>query len=181
MPSKRVRRSRNNFKDGIYTTENGVKLRLKPVPAMLLESAQSMIPVPEIPKFLDENTGNMKENPMSPAYERAMEIYQSQRGAITIIAALSRGAVLLDENGEPADPPDDGWKEEIAFFGADWRHPEPKGYQSVTGVVELPEEWAEKCSYLMYVVMTAEDMSGILEALVGGEEYDAAVKSFQSD
>lgn len=177
------KRSRNasRIKDGVYTTDSGLKVKLKPVPGMLLESAQSMIPVPEIPMFTDPNTGNLKENPESESYRHALQIHQEQRGTMAVLAALVKGVELIDDEGKPLDPPDDGWKEEIAFFGADWRNPTPQGYKSVSGAVSLPESWAEKASYLMYVVLSTEDLTTILGAIAGGEEYEAAVKSFQGN
>ena len=183
MPVKRRkpnRKKKQRIVDNVFTFDNGTKARLNPIPALLLDKAAAQLEVPKVPIFVTD-AGHEKENPTSPTYLADIDTFNSQRGSLMILTSIALGVQLVDGDGEDIDPPDNGWKETIAVFGADWRTPTPKGYAPLGEDVLLPEEMAEKCSYLMYVVMTTEDISALLEHLLGGEGYDEALRTFQSD
>lgn len=182
MPTKK-RQAHKAPGQNVFTLANGMKLRVKPMPAMLLQRAASRVPAPEVPIYIDERTGTEKENPTSPKYQAALQEYQVQQSAVMLFAALSLGTELLDENDEVVDhPPDDGWKDVIKFIGdIDWRKPTYLHQIDQEVDVQMPEEWAEKCAYLIYYALTADDLTTLFEILVGSEGYADALANFQGD
>ena len=186
MPAKRSRKTSGvsanpKYQDGVFTLDSGLTLMIKPLPALLLEKAASESPHQRYQ--CTSTSGRVIRKRTRPARRdlAAVQEHQSAQSAMMVFTALALGTEIIDENGDVmASPPDDGWKDFImAIGGVDWR--KPTYIHNQKNEVDLPEAWAEKCSYLMYYVMTADDISSLFEVLVGGEGYNEALKSFPSD
>lgn len=67
------------------TLSNGVVLKVKPMPPMLLNSVANSIPEPEVPKVYLEDKGREEPNPNHPAYLRAV----SDRAAAISLAMMN--------------------------------------------------------------------------------------------
>lgn len=91
------------------TLSNGVVLKIKPMPPMLLTSVQNSIPEPAIPVVFLEDKGRDEPNPNHPEYIRAMNERAEALAMATsnLILYACTSAVSVPEG--VFGPDDDGW------------------------------------------------------------------------
>lgn len=159
-----------------FNLERGHRVSVTPVPAFLLERAQSRIPYPRIPMFIDEE-GNEWENPGDPDYVAERQAVEARRISAAMMAAIVYGVELVDEEGQTVPPPDDGWERKLGFLGIDWRKPIDEA-SDVLGT-DSDMEFARAASYLLYWCMTQTDIQNLMAHMsVGGEATATAEAAF---
>lgn len=100
----------NKDKD-IYTLSTGVRVRLLPVSALLIQSAMSRIKDPPVPIVKDEEQGREYDNPSDPAYLEALAQASLDRGYARLNTIILWGVELIDDM-----PEDDTWLEKLKLM-----------------------------------------------------------------
>src|SRR3990170_1168546 len=95
---------------GVYTLDTGVRVRVKPIPAAVIDEVTARIPQPVVPKWYDKEIEREIENPSDPAYIRALEEYDRKRGSAMIDACVMFGLDLVD-----GLPDNDKWLAKFKF------------------------------------------------------------------
>lgn len=95
----------------VVTLSTGIRARIRPVSAKLLDEVQQMVPQPPVPKQFIEEKGREEENPLHPAYLRAIEEANHERGKRTTEALLLFGVEL-----EAPIPPDEEWLPRLSYM-----------------------------------------------------------------
>ena len=95
----------------VVTLSTGIRARIRPVSAKLLDEVQQMVPQPPVPKQFIEEKGREEENPLHPAYLRAVEEANHERGMRTTEALLMFGVELV----EPI-PPEEEWLPRLTYM-----------------------------------------------------------------
>jgi len=159
------------------TLDNGIVLRLKPVPPMLVREAAKNIPDPPVPKVYIEAKGREESNPMDPAYLAAVQEANVRRGEAGQILALLMGTELESVPAGMYGPDDDGWVEEI------------RAVNDVAGItVEISDEPGSKRRYLdwlrLYAVSSETELFLLGRLVTIGvalteQEVQAAAESFR--
>lgn len=92
-------------------TKSGVRIRLLPVSASLIEEVTRRIVDPEVPQWYNEQRERNEPNPDDPAYIKALEETARKRGVAVMDAMCMFGVELVD--GVPAD---DSWVKKLRFM-----------------------------------------------------------------
>ena len=156
-----------------FTTSNGIVLKLKPVPPLLVMDAQRSIKEPTPPKIPnydkgDEGDAPLEENPSDPTYLREMAAYQSQVGELSNAIFLTRGVdvISVPEGIDKVD--DEGWADDVQEF---------------TSLV-IPKVGRRRMyCWLKYVALTSlDDFQGLLNKLtsLGGVTLESDVQQAQA-
>jgi hypothetical protein len=147
----------------------GVRARLVPVPEGVLEDVERRIPDPDVPIVLIEEEGTEHENPNDPAYIKALEDAQRQRGVAIIEALCLFGVELLD-----GLPEDDRWRKKLEFYAK-------RGHIDLSWV-DWDDPMEEEFVFVRYVFLTVELMQYLAQiARMTPEELARAEASFQGD
>lgn len=163
----------------IFTLENGLRVRLRAVPAFLVDRVQAQIKIPDPPIFIEEETGREISNPTDPDYLRQVDEAQTRKIAVSMLSAVIFGVELIDDEGNPKDAPsaeEDNWESMLAYMGVDWR-------EALLEQVPLPPNtdlnFARNACYLLYTQIGNDDISYIVsKTLGGGMAYAEAVDTF---
>lgn len=92
-------------RDGIVTLSTGVRVKFKPVSALLIQNARRQVKDPTVPKEPNpDKDGEMTENPWHPDYIKAMKEADERREDVTFDVTLIMGLELVD-----GMPPDEEW------------------------------------------------------------------------
>lgn len=160
-----------------FTMENGIVLRIKPVPPMMLRTAARHLERPKPPMWHNEAKGTDEENPFDPDYLR-----DSQQWAIDVSDAgfalaliLGTEVVSVPDGIEPVDS--DAWIEDL------------RAAHEVIGrdFVVHTEGKARYLDWLrLYAIPTNTDTFRLTKILTSGialtdEEVEAAARSFRRD
>lgn len=95
----------------IYTTENGIKLKLKKISRLLVVDAAKKVMLPKPPTVFIEDKGRMEENPSDPTYIEELQAAEYQRGMVTIAAYLVLGTSVLEVPAGIDRPEDTEWSD----------------------------------------------------------------------
>jgi len=98
----------------------GAKVRIKPIPAVILQMLQKEHPEPRIPISIVKMGGKDVEepNPNDPRYRRALDQHRLEMGDATLKLMMLRGMEILEL--PPTMSPyeeDDTWVEELEVIG----------------------------------------------------------------
>lgn len=98
-----------------FTLSNGIVLKMKPVPPVLLQAVTNEFQPPPIPKVHIEEDDRWEENPSDPSYiEELGKIAEAQNKALAdLVMAVGSEVVSVPEGYER--PEDDGWIEHVKF------------------------------------------------------------------
>lgn len=151
----------------------GAKVRIKPIPAVILQLLQTEHPEPEVPISIVQMGGKdvPVPNPDSPAYRRALDQHRLEMGDATLKLMLLRGVEILELAPHMRSyEEDDTWEEELELVG-----------------ITVPKKaLARKVQWLRYRILGyVQDFERIQEACwrLGGvskEEIAAAEARFQA-
>ena len=136
----------------IVVLSTGVRARVRPVAASLLEAVRLRIPLPRPPVQMIPEKNREEENPFDPEYLRQMEDANRARNTAVGDAAIMFGVELLD------GVPDDGWESKLALLNIS------------VGADALAREFA----YKKYIVVAAPDLRLILARTTGVSEEQVA-------
>jgi hypothetical protein len=152
---------------GIITLSTGVRARIRPVSATLLDEVSQMVPAPEVPKQFIESKGREELNPLDPAYQQAVKDADRQRGLKTTEALIMFGIELVD-----GMPPEAEWLPKLAYM-------QKRGLLDLTRF-DLDDLLEVELVYKLYVAVSGADLmyvsmaSGLTE-----KEVAEAMTSFQ--
>jgi len=102
--------------DGLLTLSNGVRLKLRTVPPLLLNTVANKFPRPEVPTVYIKDDDRTEENPNDPDYLLALKDYErkQQEGMVNLL--LGRGTQLVFVPDGLQRPEEDGWLEEVGEY-----------------------------------------------------------------
>jgi hypothetical protein len=93
------------------TLTTGVRARILPVSATLIDEVTSKIPDPEVPTFFNEAKSREEPNPSDPEYLRRLSDAERKRGVAALDALVMFGVELLD-----GLPEDRGWLTKLQYM-----------------------------------------------------------------
>jgi hypothetical protein len=158
--------------DTVIITQRGVKLKIKPVPSMLIVDATKRIREPEVPMFHNTQKDRDEPNPADPKYLQALQDYKLQINDITQLAYLGNGVSIIEPLPDDVCPiQDDEWVETVQLVG-----------------VDVPSNGAaRRIAWLRYYVLSDQDFGDVLKsiAIAGGsvteEQVAEAEASFRDN
>lgn len=101
------------------TLSNGIVLRVKPMPPLLLNAIANSIPEPEVPMWWNEDDQRHEANPNHPEYQKALADRNATIGMRIIDATLSVGTELVAVPGTMIPPESDSWIRRLKLTGQD--------------------------------------------------------------
>jgi hypothetical protein len=100
--------AKESSSDDIRLLKSGVRVRLKPVPAPLIDAVVEKIPEPEIPIWHNEAYDRDEPNPSDPQYVKDLADADRKKGLAAIDAMAMFGVELVD-----GLPPDEEWLDNL--------------------------------------------------------------------
>jgi len=157
----------HSLADEVVVLSTGIRARIVPVAATLIDEIRTHIPDPPVPT--QEIDGKKHENPLHPEYRQALKDAQDERTTATLDAFVMFGVELVD-----GMPEDDGWVEKIRFM-------ERRGVLDLS-VYDLKNDLDREFVYKRYIAVSSKDMRKIgVASGVLAEEIERAMDSFRSD
>jgi hypothetical protein len=153
-------------------TRDGVKLKIRAVPSLVVLAIQKQCNEPAVPIFRNEEKQRDEENPNDPNYIRAVKDYNEKVGELTTQAYLANGIEVVEPLPDGIySLDDDKWAEGLKLVGLD-----------------IPDEGiARKVAYLRWYLIPDEDVADIIGkiAVAGGvvseEQIAKAAESFRDN
>jgi hypothetical protein len=172
-PAPDVAKERKEEEELIVTLIGGIRAKVLPVPASLIDEVASRIEEPKVPVWHNEEKGRDEPNPSDPAYIKELAEVERQKGLAAIDALAMFGLELidpiqtLDEEGNEAT-----WLKKLRFMGT-------KGLfdldeYDLDNPMELEYLWKRYIGVDTNVLSRISRTSGITQ-----EEVTEAEKSFQ--
>jgi hypothetical protein len=138
----------------IVTLSTGVRARIRPVAAFLVEAVRLRIPLPRPPvQKIPEKGDREEENPFDPEYKRQLADAQRQRNLAVGDAYILFGAELVDP------VPDDGWEQRLQLLGLE---------------VDVADPLARDFAFKKYVAVGNADLQMIISRSSGVSEEEVA-------
>jgi len=145
----------------------GVRARIVPVSASLVDSTVSLVKNPPVPKFYNEEKGREEDNPLDPVYLAAREEAERKRIAAAIDAMIMFGVELVD-----GLPEDDRWLEKLQFLAR-------RGQLDLSGY-DLEASLDREFLYKKFVAVGSADLIRIGEkAGLRPQDVSDQLKSFR--
>lgn len=159
----------------IWQLGNGDFVKVRDVSPLMLDQVMAAVEDPPVPVAkVDVGEGKTEDfqNPNDPEYLRDLAKAEADRQRRSVHAVIVHGMTLVDEEGNPIDPPDpseDPWEFRLKFNGVNWR----KEIEKISGELESEEEvkFARMIAYIMFAAMNTDDM-GRAMTLAGASEED---------
>lgn len=153
----------------IFTTADGVVLKLKPVSQVLIAARGRDIPIPEPPMIaIEEKDGREEPYYGAPSYLKAMEDYNTRVNDLARISLLYLGTRLVEVPDDFPTPESTGWSEELedpAVWGQD--------------AMKVPTDVSERYVFwLSYIALARDnDLVEVIAAIrsLGGSVTQLAV------
>lgn len=148
----------------------GVRARLTPVSATLVQDVISRIKDPEIPTWYNKEKEQDEPNPADPKYLAACAEVEQKRVQSALDAAVMFGVELLD--GVP-DVETDPWLKRLRYL-AEKRH------LIDLSEFDLDDEMDREFLYKRYVAVAADDYAQVVMLSgVPAEEVERATRTFR--
>lgn len=153
----------------IVTLSTGIRARIVPVAAHLIDEAMFEIKDPLVPKQ-DLGKGRDEPNPLDPEYKQALSDAEHARGIAASDTLILVGVQLIDEI-----PEDGTWLKHLKFL-------EKLGHFKVLNKFDLEDELDREFVFKKYHAISTRDFTLIGNASgMSQEEIDLAVRGFQGD
>jgi hypothetical protein len=153
----------------VVTLVSGVRVRLVPVPASMIDAVTSRVKDPEIPMFYNADMQRDEPNPLDPIYQRQLSEAARKRGLAAIDAMSMFGIELVD-----GMPEDEGWLQKLQAM-------ERRDLLDLSEF-NLEDEVDREFVYKKYVVATTDLLRKLTELSgVSEEDVAAAEKSFRGN
>lgn len=150
----------------VVTLSTGIRARIVPVAASLVEDVMNAVPEPEVPTFMNEQKGREEPNPHDPSYQRAMRQYERERNDAAMSALVLFGLELED-----GVPDDDTWLKKLQFI-------ERRTQLDLSGF-DLNDELDQEFVYKRYIACGTMDLITIgRKAGLSQEDVQEAVNTF---
>lgn len=152
----------------VITLSTGIRGKIIPVGASLIDDVVALVENPPVPKFFNEEKGREEENPNHPDYVQAMANAQRQRAVAAMETLLVFGLDLVD-----GIPEDDGWLKKLKFL-------ERRGSIDLSMYPE-DDPMAIELMYKKYVAVGTLDLILIgKHAGLNSRDVEEAAKAFKS-
>lgn len=162
-------RARQGSDEEIVTLSTGIRARLVPVSASLVQDAASRVEDPPVPMWYNPDKEREEPNPADPDYLRKLERADQRRGVAAIDVLVVMGVELVD-----GVPDDDRWLNKLKLL-------ERQGHVDLTGY-DLEDALDREFVYKKYVAVGNEDYATIMQfSGVGEGEVRRARRSFRGD
>lgn len=154
---------------GEVTLSTGVRVRLRPVPAWLVQETQSRVQDPPVPVWHNPDKGRDEPNPADPEYLAGVQRAAVKRAEAGTDVLVLYGVELVD-----GVPPDGEWLPRLRFL-------EKRGLFALSDY-DLADPLERAFVFVKFVAMGNDDWA-LLGRVAGlsGEDVDRAVKSFRGD
>ena len=155
--------------DAIITLENGVRIRILPVSATLIDEVTSRIEDPEVPMWKNPDKDRDEPNPNDPKYIKALRDADRRRGVASMDAMVMFGVELVD-----GVPEVDGWLKKLQAL-------EHLGRLDLSAY-DLNDPIDIEFLYKRFVIADARLLEKIgKKSGLGAEDLERAERSFPSD
>lgn len=170
LPDPVAEAAKELVSDDIETLRSGVRVKLVPVPAALVDAVTSKIKEPEIPiVVLGDGSGREEANPNDPVYQKEMDEVRRLRGLAAIDAMAMFGVELVD-----GLPPDEEWLDKL-------KQMEAMELLDLSQY-DLEDKTIKELVFKKFVAVTTDVITRVTEISgISPEEVAAAEESFQSN
>lgn len=166
-PAVEVGKARSNG-DGIVTLSTGVRARLKPVAASLINDVTTRVRDPKVPIWHDPEKDRDIPHPDDPAYLEARLEAQQKRSAAALDAMILFGVELVD-----GVPDESEWLPKLKFM-------EKAGHISLEGY-DLTNEFEREFVFKKYIAVGTNDLDVVGNLMgISEEAVKKAAESFPS-
>lgn len=180
-------RNRNNANEAIVTLAkehdgernslvvlaSGVRARLMPVAAGMIEEAQSSIKPPTVPKWFNPDKDREEDNPNDPVYVQALRDTEVKQHQAALDAMIMFGVVLVDEDGNEIGVP------ELGQWATRLRWMEKRGQIDLSGL-DLEDPMDREFVYKKYIAVSPQDIISVSRRSGFGErEIQKALDNFR--
>lgn len=160
----------------VFTTRNGVQLKLRGVSPFLVLESQKRVVKPQEPTWFNEAKSREEPNPNDPNYLRSVDEYNTKMAEVVNDTYLANGVTLLPDQTLPENVPnidDDDWVDGLRYSLG----------------IDIPASGiGRRVLWLKYCVVThVEDLGDLIAAisvasgLVSEEQVQQAVESFRDN
>lgn len=156
----------------LITLANGIVLKPRPVPPLVLARVEKKFKYPPVPQLMDEDKGRIIENPDDPNYLNAIAEVDAEKSMAQLDVIIGLGTEIVSVPLGMFQVGDDGWLEEVEFFIGE---PVPKSGR------------ARYLAYLKYYAMSsANDIPNVARLAlrktgIGDVEVENALAGFRSE
>ncbi len=155
-----VQVAKRSREDDFTILSTGLKAKILPVAASLLQEVTTRIKDPKMPMWKDPDKGYEVENPTHPDYVVALQEANTERGIAATDAMIMFGLELIDPI-----PTDNIWAKKLNFLGITFN---------------VDDEFEREFAFKKYIACGADDLLEIgRRAGLNQEDIDTAVDSFQ--
>lgn len=163
-----AKQQKTKSSDSIVFLSTGIRARIKPVPASLLDKVASHILDPDPPKQFLKEKGREEVNPFDPEYLRLKNDALTERGRATTEAMVMFGIELVDPI-----PPNEEWLPPLRFL-------EKRGRLDLKEW-NIEDEVERELLYKLFVAVANVDIMLVSQASgVSLEEVEQAMRGFLS-
>lgn len=153
----------------IHTLSTGIRVRIVPVAAHLIDEAMFEIKDPMVPRQ-DIGKGREEPNPLDPQYKRDLAEAEHARGVAASDTLILMGVQLAD-----GMPEDDEWLKGLKFLAR-------LGHFKALEGFDLKDPLDKEFVFKKYYAISARDIQYVGNASgMSKEEVDLAVRGFQGD
>jgi hypothetical protein len=159
-----------------HTLVNGVVMKFKQVPTLIVQRAQMALARPEVPRVFIEDQDRYEENPNDPAYLAALNDWLYAMAEAELNVGLMLGVEIEHLPDDMYKVEDDGWIDDALAVAE---------VMGIELTIERVKVRGRMLDYLRYYVITAEeDLLVITRALstrvaLSEGDVQAAVASFR--
>lgn len=155
-----------------YTASNGLVLRLKKVPRLLLVDAVNKLKAPKVPRWFNEDKGREEDNPQDPDYIQAVQDHKNEQGMMSITLMLATGTEPIDMPAgvEPAES--DDWLDVLNELGMS---------------LDFKNKRVRYTAWLKYHALPGDEFNDVIQAVLRYSgitlqaDVDQAQRSFRSE
>lgn len=162
-PAVIVAKEGDESEEKIITLRSGVRVRLKPVPDMVVQRAMAKINKPKVPMWFNPDKEREEPNPNDPDYLEAVRRAEEERGMVAMDVSIMFGCELIDPI-----PDDRKWVQRL---------------RKVAGIeVDDSDEFELEFAYLKYVAFAnSADMNYVTGLDMTEADVENAGATFRSD
>jgi hypothetical protein len=174
--AKAVDRLRNKGRFVEFELSNGIVLRIKPVPPLLIQGVTREFQTPEPPKVYIQDQDRYEENPSDPAYLKQVNDLVEEQNIALVNLTLAMGTEIASVPEGRYPPQAKEWEEQVKFAA-----------EIIGKPLDIPPEGIKRylCWLRFYALETNEDfiLCNNLPMQVGGirdEEVEEIIEFFRS-
>lgn len=156
-----VAKERAGNRDSVVTLSTGVRVKINPVSATLIDKVQTKVKDPTPPDVFIDEKGRSEPNYSDPDYLRAIDRANTDRVVAAMDALILFGVELVD-----GLPENDTWLKNLRLL-------EKIGELDLSDL-DLDDQFEAEFAYKRYIALAPQDIA-IVAAATGLSEGDVAV------